>query len=98
MGKNPLTINHSQNQIKAEVGWWVEIFIAQPLGLQYVGPFASATEAKAYQNYYLRNLDNKNPILDIHIKQCSPQKVTFDSEELRNIDRRLFPLPVLLTC
>jgi Domain of unknown function (DUF1816) len=76
----------------AELGWWIEIFTAQPPCLYYFGAFENAQVAQFEQQGFIEDLLGEGAQgLATRIQLCAPLQLTLDQGEIQSHGLSDFP-------
>ncbi|CAN1211968.1 hypothetical protein TUMEXPCC7403_17310 [Tumidithrix helvetica PCC 7403] len=72
-----LTFHPKTSNPKTELGWWIEIFSAQPPCLYFFGAFDSAEEAEALQDGFVQDLVHEGAQgIAVRLQWCQPTELT----------------------
>jgi hypothetical protein len=72
-----LTFHPQKCNSRTEMGWWIEIFSAQPPCLYFFGPFNSDREAQASQAGFVQDLIHEGAQgLAVRLQWCQPSELT----------------------
>jgi hypothetical protein len=94
MSIQSLAFHPSKSNPKTELGWWIEIFSAQPPCLYYFGAFDSAQEAEVLQDGFVQDLiEDGAQGIAVRLQWCQPTEITIED---RSQNRSEFPPGVLL--
>ena len=60
-----------------ELGWWIELYTAQPNCKYYFGPFSSTAEAENSKIGYVQDLETEGATgITVKVKWCKPRQLT----------------------
>lgn len=83
------------NPTTVQLGWWIEVFTAEPLGIYYFGSFDNRLEAEWAKPDRIENLELQGyQVLETNIKQCQPRERSLTDNQLKDSDFKLFPPPL----
>lgn len=86
------TLNEIYHKPPVELGWWLEVFTARPLGVRYFGAFESRPAAEEARVGCIASLKKDSiVVISMQIKRCQPKQLAILANELTASDLELFP-------
>lgn len=92
MGKKSRKLHQLFKEPTGQLGWWIEIFTANPICIYYFGVFENPWEAALMNKGYIQDLQAEGAVvISDQIKHCQPKQLTIFAQELHASDFKIFP-------